>query len=309
MGDILSQNHRKKSKGANNEWFWAALRGSCPGRKEQVPGLTGKGGDGTSTAANRTRPKPVNAHCFFCGFCEDRQLSVAFWGLLLGAGAAGRLVLCSFGGDLWLLLLWWLLAGLVLFLLRRAGLSPLSLAGRPLRAGCSVSVGCAVGADQLVLSAALAAPGGASRLSVFAVGAASGAGFWSGSALPAVRSAAAAGARVVWLAGGALSLPLRARLALRSHAGLVGASGFVLFLASPSSPGSLSVAVAAVAAGLPVFAFAVGFVGAPLAPRGCPGSSVPSSLAGFACWRWVPVALQPRAFLAGVWTAIGFALK
>jgi hypothetical protein len=171
-----------------------------------------------------------------------------------------------------------------------------SVVGACLRAGRSVSVGCAAGADALVLSAALAFPGGAARLSVFAVGSPSGAGFWSGSAFPAVRSAAAAGARVVWLAGGALSLPLRARLALRSRAGLVGASAFVLFLASPSSPGSLSVAAAAVAAGLPVFAFAVGFVGAPLAPRGCPGSWVPASLAGLACWRWVPAASQPALF-------------
>ena len=241
-------------------------------------------------------PKTRKCPLLFLWFCEDRQLSVAF----LGAAAGG------WGGwALGSVFFWWCSvassSSLVAFggsrsLPASAGGLVASVVGACLRAGCSVSVGCAVGADQLVLSAALAAPGGASRLSVFAVGAASGAGFWSGSALPAVRSAAAAGARVVWLAGGALSLPLRARLALRSRAGLVGASGFVLFLASPSSPGSLSVAVAAVAAGLPVFAFAVGFVGAPLAPRGCPGSWVPSSLAGFACWRWVPVASQPALF-------------
>ena len=171
-----------------------------------------------------------------------------------------------------------------------------SVVGACLRAGRSVSVGCAAGADALVLSSALAVPGGAALLSVFAVGASSGSGFWSGSALPAVRAALAAGARVLWLAGGALSVPLRARLLLRSRAALVGASAFVLFLASPSSPGSLSVAGFAVSAGLPVFAFSFGFVGAPLAPRRCAGAWVPASLAGSACWRWVPAASQPSLF-------------
>src|SRR3990167_6032396 len=62
-----------------------------------------------------------------------------------------------------------------------------------------VSVGCAVGADAAVLSSLVAA-GAASRVVVFAAGAASGAGFWRCSALAGVRAAGTAGAAVRWLA-------------------------------------------------------------------------------------------------------------
>lgn len=159
-------------------------------------------------------------------------------------------------------------------------------------AGGSVRVGCAAGADRLVVLAALAA-GAASRLSVFAVGAASGAGFWSGSALPAVHAAAAAGASVSWLAGGGLQVPLVGRLMCRSRAALRGCSSSVFFLASPSSSGSLAVAGAAVQAGQAVFAFCP-FVPDP--PRGCSGSWVAGQFVGFSCWSWVPAAVQPSLF-------------
>jgi hypothetical protein len=156
-----------------------------------------------------------------------------------------------------------------------------------LSAGRSVSVGCAAGADALVLSAALAvAP---SRVSLFCAGSPAGLGFWSGSApLPLLLSAAPVGASVSWLAGGPLAAPLRARLLRRSLAALAGCSLAVFFLGSPSSPGSLAVAGHAVACGLPVFAFPVGFAGLPACPPGCSGSWLPASLWGFPCLRFAP---------------------
>jgi hypothetical protein len=167
-----------------------------------------------------------------------------------------------------------------------------------LAAGGSVSVGCAAGADALVVSAALRV-GCAPRLSVFAVGSSSGAGFWSGSApLASLLAAAAAGARVVWSAGGPASVPFRARLFRRSLAGLAGCSFAVFF--SPGA-GSLAVAAAAVARGLPVWAVCPAV---PAAPAGCCGSWVACScLAGFVlpCWAWVPapvVVAAPSAQLS-----------
>ena len=155
-----------------------------------------------------------------------------------------------------------------------------------LSAGGQVSVGCAAGADQLVISSVLSA-GWASVLSVFAVGASSGAGFWSGSApLSLLVSAAAAGASVRWLAGGGPQVPFRARLLKRSLAALAGCSTAVFFLASPSSPGSLRVAAAAAQQGLRVFAFSCGFTCAPLPLAGCAGAWVFSSFCGFPCWAW-----------------------
>jgi hypothetical protein len=160
--------------------------------------------------------------------------------------------------------------------------------GAALVAGWSVSVGCASGADQLALESVLAA-GAAGRLSVSCAGAEDGAGFWTCSAsLSLLRAAAAAGARVAWLAGGALAIPLRARLLLRSRAALAGCSAAVFFA---PGPGSLAVAACAVAAGLPVWAICLV---APGAPRGCAGSWVSSSWLGFAAWQWVPAASAPQ---------------
>jgi hypothetical protein len=156
--------------------------------------------------------------------------------------------------------------------------------------GGGVSVGCAAGADQAVVVAALAA---GLPLSVFAVGSSSGAGFWSGSApLSLLRSCPS----VVWSAGGSAAVPFRARLLRRSLAALAGCSSLVLFLASPSSAGSLAVAGAAVSRGLPVFAFSCGFAGAPLAPRGCAGAWVACVVAGVSAWRWSPAGAQLALF-------------
>jgi len=148
-----------------------------------------------------------------------------------------------------------------------------------LAAGCSLSVGCSAGADALALGAVLAC-GAAARLSVFAAGSAAGAGFWSGSAFAAVSEAAALGARVSWCAGGALSLPLRARLLRRSLAALSGCALAVFF---QPGPGSLAVAAAAAARGLPVVAFAPS---APAALASCAGAWSPCSFCGLSAWCW-----------------------
>jgi hypothetical protein len=124
------------------------------------------------------------------------------------------------------------------------------LAGVPLR---DVAVGCAVGGDALVLSAALAL-GASSRLRVFAAfgsvspswpaarvfapGASS-----SVSSVSGVAGALAAGASVSWWAGGGPAVPLAGRLASRSAAlvSAVAASGagrgFVGFVSSPCPVG------------------------------------------------------------------------
>lgn len=156
-----------------------------------------------------------------------------------------------------------------------------------LAAGYAVSVGDSAGADLLALAAAVAAA--PARLSVYSVGEPHGAG-WLSCLAPwrALRSAQAAGARLVWLAGGPLSLPPRARLVRRSLAALAPASLAVFFLCSPASVGSLRVGAAAAEAGKPVFVFTLGFAGAPAPLPGCAGQWLPASLAGLSCWSWQP---------------------
>lgn len=169
-----------------------------------------------------------------------------------------------------------------------------------LSSGCSVCVGCAVGADALVVRAVLRA-GAAARLRVFAVGSVSGWGFWRGSALGSVRAAAAAGAAVSWGSGGS-SGSLRARLALRS-ARCVGwaararcagsrSCGAVFFVVGgPAvSPGSWGSLVWAARASLPVVVF----------PCGVGASCLPSSLPVVGSVGWVPAG-------PGVW-ALGWRL-
>jgi len=152
--------------------------------------------------------------------------------------------------------------------------------------GFSVRVGCARGADAFVVSAVLACSA-ASRLSIFCV------------ANPTSRffaRAAARGARVVSWAGGQPSIPIVARLALRSRRSVVGCSVAVFFLASPTSAGSLGCAAAAVGGGSQVFAFSCGFVGAPALLSGHAGSWQPARLGGSPCFSWHPVGEQPALF-------------
>ncbi len=193
--------------------------------------------------------------------------------------------------------------------------SPLvaGVVGSVLRFGRGVAVGCCVGLDRLALSAALAVPGAAPRVSVFAAfgpvsppwpaprvcapGASSSVSWPSG-----VGAASRAGASVSWWSGGGPSVPLAGRLASRSAA-LVSAvsasgsgAGLVSFvcdawppaLVPSSSPsrcfsgggsGSWASVTLAIGLGLPVVVF-------PLPASGyAPGPALPPSWGG----SWSPV--------------------
>jgi hypothetical protein len=152
-----------------------------------------------------------------------------------------------------------------------------------LRSGASISTGCAIGADALVIGSVVGS-GQAGRLSIFASFGPGGLGAWSGSAVALVAAAARSGAAVSWLSGGPVSVPLRARLVRRSAAALVGCSAAVFFLSGAGSPGSLRVAALAVAADLPVFAFCPV---RPLALVGCAGEWQFVQFASKPCWSWV----------------------
>lgn len=154
------------------------------------------------------------------------------------------------------------------------------------QAGGSLSVGCASGADQAALS--LFSSLAPSRVSVFAAFSPSGAGSWRCSAVSAVRAAAAAGASVRWLAGGSLAVPLVARLALRSRAALAGCAAAVFFL---PGRGSLSVARAALQAGIPVLVSCAGLAAAPVLPV----PAVRVVVAGLPFWSFAP-AVQAALF-------------
>jgi len=179
--------------------------------------------------------------------------------------------------------------------------------GSVVAAGRPVAVGCAVGADAAVLSARLALPfsssSSSSSLVLFAAGGPSAgpgsplAGFWRGSALSAVSSAAAlavspghgcfAPVSVRWWAGGPASLPLRRRLRARSLA-LVSflaarpGSALVAFVAPGRSVGTWGTVRAAVAAGVPVFVFPVGGSALLFPPVGSSGAWV--GLGGSGAW-------------------------
>jgi hypothetical protein len=162
--------------------------------------------------------------------------------------------------------------------------------------GLGVSVGCAVGLDAAVIRWVLAC-GGSAGLRVFAVGAPSGVGFWVGSAVRSVRLAASCGGQVSWLAGGPLSVSLRARLRRRSGRSVWWAArsgrgaGFVGFLSHARSRGTLGAARFAARLGLPVVVFAVGSLVGRVPPLLFPGGSwVPAASSGvWSCgFSWVP---------------------
>lgn len=153
-----------------------------------------------------------------------------------------------------------------------------------LAAGGGVVCGASAGADALVVRVALAA-GGASSLRVLAAFASSGAGAGSCSSVVSARAAALAGASVVWLAGGPLSVPLRARLAARSALAASLAAGGVVFSAGGAlGPGSSLAVSSLVSRGCPVWLFSP----SPGAVRGLPGVWVPSVFCGLSCFRFSP---------------------
>lgn len=126
----------------------------------------------------------------------------------------------------------------------------LQLAGHPL------AVGCATGADAVVMGMGA----GNGPLAVFAACGADGSGAWRCTAIGRVHGAARLGASVHWLAGGPLSLALPARLAARTRAVAAAASGGALVaVSSPESAGSLLLGRSVAARRLPVVALACGF--------------------------------------------------
>jgi hypothetical protein len=149
--------------------------------------------------------------------------------------------------------------------------------------GASLAVGCCSGADAALLSAV---PGSVppSLVHCFAAFGPGGEGAGQFSAVAAVQVFAASGGSVCWWAGGSASVPLRSRLAGRTRA-VVGAAdaGLVAFFGSPNSRGSLFACRLAVARGLPVLAFPVGFPPADLPLLGA-GSWVP--FGGFGGYAW-----------------------
>lgn len=154
-----------------------------------------------------------------------------------------------------------------------------------LAGGCSLAVGCCVGADQRALGSC--APGQVRVLAAFGP-AGQGACAWS--AVSAVLAHASAGGLVSWWAGGGPRVPLRRRLAARSAAVARAATvGAVVFLASPHSRGSLIVAQGVARRGLPVVAFPLGFPASALPRLGVCGAWVPAGSGGWVeGWRWVP---------------------
>lgn len=170
--------------------------------------------------------------------------------------------------------------------------SPLvsSVVSSVVRSGRSVSVGCCVGLDSFVLSSlALLVPplrGGSCCFSAFGSG---GVGSCSLSAVSAVSAFSNAGGSVAWWAGGGSGVALPARLSARTSAVVSSASvSAVVFFSSPSSVGSALACRLAVARGLPVFAFACGFLGSALPSLGS-GSWVSVGGSGLwaGAWRWV----------------------
>jgi hypothetical protein len=150
--------------------------------------------------------------------------------------------------------------------------------------GGSLVVGCCSGADAAVLSAVpgFIPPSLVRCLCAFGSG---GVGAGSASAVAQVPRFASAGGSVQWWAGGPASVALRVRLAARTRAVVAAANaGLVVFFSSPSSRGSLLACRCAVAQGLPVTAFPVGFSGSNLPSLGA-GSWVP--FGGFGGFKWV----------------------
>lgn len=173
------------------------------------------------------------------------------------------------------------------------GLSSGGLVGSVVRSavarGSSLVVGCCVGADASVVSAAVRS-GGAPLLRVFASFGSSGSGALPVSAVGPVGSAVVSGARVSWWSGGRGSARSRLRgrsLALVRFLSRSGGS-LVCFLGSRSSRGSLLAVRAAVSLGVPVFVFVCGpFSVPPLVGSGSWFVSRRGSRFGAACFRWV----------------------
>lgn len=146
--------------------------------------------------------------------------------------------------------------------------------------GASFVVGCCVGVDAALLAAV---PGSVPPylvrcLCAFGAGGVGSGGF---SAVGQVSAFAGFGGAVSWWAGGSVAVPLYARLSVRTRAVIASASaGLVVFFSSPVSRGSLLACHCALARGLPVVVFPVGFAGSALPLLGA-GAWVPVGGGGF----------------------------
>jgi hypothetical protein len=173
-----------------------------------------------------------------------------------------------------------------------------SLATRIIQGGGALVVGCAKGADAAAIAAAGAlAPSRVRVLAAFGPIAPSwpapqarysAPGACAASAVREVAEHRHAGGRVSWWAGGGPGVPLVARLSARTSAVIAAADGgLILLFGSPSSRGSLLAGRLAVARGLPVYAWALGFPPGQLPLLG-PGRWVSGAgpLGLGACWVW-----------------------
>lgn len=159
-----------------------------------------------------------------------------------------------------------------------------SVVGSVVRSGRSVSVGCCIGVDQVVLSCV---PTNSVRC--FAAFGAGGVGACSLSAVSAVSDLAAAGGSVSWWSGGGSSVALPVRLSFRTHAVINAATvSALVFFTSPWSAGSVLACHLAVGRGLPVFAFPCGFPGFALPLLGLGAWVAVGGGVWSSAFRWVP---------------------
>lgn len=155
-----------------------------------------------------------------------------------------------------------------------------------------ISTGCARGADQFALEAAVS-HGADVRLAC--IGTPDGDGFWTGSAdIRILNAAKSRGADVTWQAGGNGSIPFRARLLRRSIKALEGCCSAIFFVSSPHSGGSMAVAREAIKAGQRVTMVCCGFEGPPveLDATGAWVSHPTNWGENINGWRWMPTQLE-----------------
>jgi len=158
-----------------------------------------------------------------------------------------------------------------------------------IRAGGTLVVGCAAGADAAVLSAGLKGDY-VKSVKCFAAFDFDGFGACKVSAVGIVKEFEAAGGAVTWLAGGKLAVPIRARLAMRAKVVVSEATaGCVGFLSSPDSVGTTRALELAVKRGLKVVVFPLEFDPSLLPSLGA-GCWLPCKSGGVwsSAWVWSP---------------------
>lgn len=162
-------------------------------------------------------------------------------------------------------------------------------------------VGCCTGADEQVIRAAMIL-NATHRLVILAAFGPQGEGAFELSAVDAVLKATALGADVRFFAGGPVEQPLATRLAQRTRVMIACArrspdARLVAFFGRPNSRGTFLAVRAAIAAGLPVVAFACGMDPAYL-PRPGAGAWVSVSdaaMPGALAWRAAVAPQRPLA--------------